>query len=1565
MWETFNQRHESGDSAFEALCCQLFERWCRREYGDSIRSFYFLEGSGGDGGVEAFAILNDGSVVGLQAKAWWEGFLNSQKGQVERSLQAATTRHSTLVRYLVCCPLNLGESKGRSNSGTSQRERWQAFEVEARANHPGVTLEYKGETGIREWLQQPDSETIRAYWFDGIVIPRDHWRTQFERVKSTWLDHRYVPDLHVSTILDEGLSWFANSDRAAKDLRERISWLATSLEQKRERISNLGNLPGDHSSQALSDSASLVEAIDSSLENLRLLDTAVQSQALPTIAVDSSTDCRPQEAASRLLDELGGRRRLTFALSPANSVIDAVKGLLENLQAVRALLGTQQRLRLMLLVLGDAGTGKTQTITKLCDIASREGVPVLVLPARAFNPRCGWSETLGQASSRPNWTAEQILDALEASSLFAWRASPESRHGPRRAILVLDGPDESPDPASWNERIKELADLCKSRPLIAPIVTTRPESSVWLQIRDARFHLHHLSTPDIADRLPEIFQEYVREYHITVPSPTGVAWALKTPLSIRLFAEVYQGCTIAPGQDFVTSLAELFKLKLKRLDEELNARDRTWPMNRDLSLGILGALVPAFLKHTECSYEHFAKAVLNCLKSLGLAPHNSTALFEKSAREHGLIEVYRSPTGGMMPDEVIVRPGFNALLDYILADRIAARIRRVFKTWRPDFWLLVKVRRHFPKLDRHTRELAKEVVFPNILHGRQNCQSLVVASLLKEGLSLIDAGIWRPFVDEALMNEYHARGIGDLRPDRALAYKSWASALLCRDMVSCRMLVAELILPSSRIPGSLFGADFLHEEFSRMNLTDRDLVWSGPDWLPANCGGPWEGHGVPVHDSITLRDDDSATTVPILAAWVTSSVIHQRQRQAIARLAKWGSNRPAELANLLLNFGSADDVQVVESVVVAAAGAVLKLVEHGSADDLANAAHKIFFTNRDEKDHPSVVARHAARLVIERAFVIGTDLPEAVRGDATPPYPPVGANLGIDAETVALAAGEGRGGGNFPLSSDLDWHVAPMARDPFFQYTRPHTEEMETRRYAEVPKDILDAVADGRLEVEPTVLQEIAEEIELRSQTQPFLGFTLHELLKSSEACEVIDEEPLCSAEDEEETSDPRSLEELLEAIGSRSSFPPQRLSNAAEAMLADYAHEAGSSEALTPKQLGNGLIASLLKTWGWNSKTFYGEPRGGEPGEILGADIAILRQHHQATHGSRSSVAMFGEKYVWSAVNVVSSFLSDRLPGKDLGGENFEMITNQSGLGSRTPDPLAGDLPDAVPQFRPPWNPAGIAPVTELSETRQPDRGIQWLELADWPDPADWFAADPYGSIVLNGFLSTKEHAIGIQIAVWVSCIAVPRTKVHLLERDVAFAPRLWTSYFSIHDVKGNFGEGVYSPPRLAVWAPWVTDGETMAWHTLSDSGQPTMITLLPLVTATDWVGTEGETSALSPTKLLRLAGGIIDCCGPDNALQFVGRDRIEVAYFQRFNSPDDWSKSNTHLQMERSNFFRSLAEQDCVPVWGVRIYRELLPELRPDGWVDKDSYWLVVSEDGGANFRSVLASRQANNKS
>ncbi len=64
-WTRFNTYGESENDAFETMCNQLFENWCNEKYGEKIKEFVINNGSGGDGGVESYALLEDNIIIGL------------------------------------------------------------------------------------------------------------------------------------------------------------------------------------------------------------------------------------------------------------------------------------------------------------------------------------------------------------------------------------------------------------------------------------------------------------------------------------------------------------------------------------------------------------------------------------------------------------------------------------------------------------------------------------------------------------------------------------------------------------------------------------------------------------------------------------------------------------------------------------------------------------------------------------------------------------------------------------------------------------------------------------------------------------------------------------------------------------------------------------------------------------------------------------------------------------------------------------------------------------------------------------------------------------------------------------------------------------------------------------------------------------------------------------------------------------------------------------------------------------------------------------------------------------
>ena len=115
-WTTFQTHNEAPEKAFETLCNQLFENWCKEEYSSQIKFFNIVNGSGGDGGVESYATLVDDSVVGLQAKWFPSSMTASQINQIKNSIKTAVKKRPKVKGYIVCVPRYLASLTGKGEN---------------------------------------------------------------------------------------------------------------------------------------------------------------------------------------------------------------------------------------------------------------------------------------------------------------------------------------------------------------------------------------------------------------------------------------------------------------------------------------------------------------------------------------------------------------------------------------------------------------------------------------------------------------------------------------------------------------------------------------------------------------------------------------------------------------------------------------------------------------------------------------------------------------------------------------------------------------------------------------------------------------------------------------------------------------------------------------------------------------------------------------------------------------------------------------------------------------------------------------------------------------------------------------------------------------------------------------------------------------------------------------------------------------------------------------------------------------------------------------------------------
>lgn len=194
-WTKFQTYGMAPDKAFEVLCNQLFENWCKEEYKSDIASIRIVNGAGGDGGVESYAVLKDGSSVGLQAKWFPTSMTSNQITQIKNSIITATKVRPEITRYIVCVPRDLASrtAKGENTEDT----RWDNMVKSVCTNYPDLTVELWNETKLVSELQKPSSSGVFRFWFENAEISDESIRYAFEKAKNSWLIAKYVPDLNV------------------------------------------------------------------------------------------------------------------------------------------------------------------------------------------------------------------------------------------------------------------------------------------------------------------------------------------------------------------------------------------------------------------------------------------------------------------------------------------------------------------------------------------------------------------------------------------------------------------------------------------------------------------------------------------------------------------------------------------------------------------------------------------------------------------------------------------------------------------------------------------------------------------------------------------------------------------------------------------------------------------------------------------------------------------------------------------------------------------------------------------------------------------------------------------------------------------------------------------------------------------------------------------------------------------------------------------------------------------------------------------------------------------------
>ncbi len=397
----------------------------------------------------------------------------------------------------------------------------------------------------------------------------------------------------------------------------------------------------------------------------------------------------------------------------------------------------------------------------------------------------------------------------------------------------------------------------------------------------------------------------------------------------------------------------------------------------------------------------------------------------------------------------------------------------------------------------------------------------------------------------------------------------------------------------------------------------------------------------------------------------------------------------------------------------------------------------------------------------------------------------------------------------------------------------------------------------------------------------------------------------------------------------------------------------------LTPEQFAFGMVFAYLQRVGWNSEEFVGHPKGGQPGEKLGADIAIMRRHGPASHGARSNVGTFAEKYTWIATHILRGYLADRLP----------VITEESlwegppvnpALVSDSPPNPVSDVRLADCASPAPLWPSNLVPTIPLTADTLAGRAQEWIRGA--PDAAIelWLKipgealgkwAGDYDWLMLKGFVVAREAQSHAESVLWVSSLVVDDHGIpHIFEQDfVKIHAGHWFEWSA-----SIVGDG-YPDPTEVAWASWVPEYYGTTTYSSTDRQEEVLNWKFDAsTTSTDvlWESPDGEHTLWLPSFDLRQSLRILAW----DRGQLYNKEGEVVAVYGEVG-PDSTVqaiKSEQFLLVRRDLFEQALPEHHSV-LWVIRLLREPAPGLVTSSVVDKiaEKNWLAIMQNDGITLK------------
>lgn len=958
--------------SFEEFCCQLFRR---APEVPSASIYRRVHGAGGDGGVEAYWTLTDGTIWGVQAK-FFLSLGSSERRQATESIMQAVANHPALTRYTICLPMVLtsktGAKAGKPKEGGHEKlTEWITdWKGELAKIGRSIELDYWDESELLGRLASADTTGgLQRYWFDRDTFTPDWFRNRLTEAKVQAGD-RYTPTLSVRTPFEDAVQAFGRSVQWQQEMRGLGKRLSQSLVGWRRTldpsVTREGLFPEKlrgKGSTLESAAAEITQAVKAADEHPIRLDDASLKETVRSV-LELAAEIEPELKDALVAEHGPNADTPSFRQIRAEYYVDFPAAPLDRLRGLMAVIGELAKTVLQpvgrlpassaMMLRGEAGVGKTHSIVESAFRRHDNGLLSLIFFGEDACGADPWQSFQAKLGIPSGFGRDALLDALNSAA--------EATGFP--LIIFVDAINETvPDRRRWQSWLPPLIEQIRQRPFLKVCFSCR---EIYLrEVLPTALSVPMIEHNGFLGREFEAQCSFFQYYGLGMPAEPLFQEEFANPLFLRLVCEALRDFgkqAIPTGREGIRAIVDLL---LRAKNEKAAARcDYDHRDNRicRAMLRIAGAMASSGTRSLPLSEAQMLVDGSSALQSRSLfavaESESLLATIERPAADFGGVAQYS------------VRFTFERVGDHLIAEYLVGGVSDVEAAFALGGSL------HFLLANKDAIGNNMGVLEALSIHLPE-----VLGVELLDVVPIEDDGIWSAFIS----------GIQWRNPQ----YISQRTVEFVRKALGANdtvMPALEAVLTVSARPGHPLNAQFLNNMLMPIPIIRRDPFWAR---LLENSYSDWSEtvrEKSSVHRLIDIARRAKLDGLPYevaclwasVLAWFCASPDRRIRDKATLAMASIFRAKPAAITNILRAFDSCDDEYILERILVAGYGA---FTLNPSTGDLSNAScllyHK-FFAYGDPPWNASV--RDHARLIIELSLDLKVPPPGLDISLCRPPY---------------------------------------------------------------------------------------------------------------------------------------------------------------------------------------------------------------------------------------------------------------------------------------------------------------------------------------------------------------------------------------------------------------------------------------------------------------------------------------------------------------------------------------------------------------------------------------------------